>query len=134
MEFQGIKQQIAEISSHKTKPPVRHPTSRNSENFMNTKLSGKPKYTKKSKLTKDKKKKKQKGRPLPVISKYPERHMLFQVRPGAARYSEAIQQKKKIVIIRDDSRRQKDVGDRKMSVFRQWEHETGESMQRWVYT
>ena len=82
MEFQEIKQQMAEISSDKTKQPVIHPISRNNGGT----------------LTKDKERKKQKGRLFPVINKYPERDMLFQVRLGAVTYSEAVQQKKKVAI------------------------------------
>ena len=37
-------------------------------------------------------------RPFPVIKKYPERDMLFQVRPGAITCSEAVQQKKVAII------------------------------------
>ena len=40
-------------------------------------------------------------RPFPVINKHPERNMLFQVRPGADTYSEAVQQKKKVAKICD---------------------------------
>ena len=46
MEFQEIKQQMAEITSEKNKQSVIHPTSRNNETFLNTKLSRKPSYTK----------------------------------------------------------------------------------------
>ena len=62
---------------------------------MSTKLTRKPDYIKQGTLTKDKERKKQKGRPFPVIKKYPERDMQFQVRPGAVTYSEAVQQKKR---------------------------------------
>lgn len=63
-----IKQQIAEIKIlTKTKPPVKHPTSRNKENFMNSKLSGKPSYTNQSTLMKDKERKKQKRPSFPAI-------------------------------------------------------------------
>ena len=50
-----------------TKPPVKHPTSRNKETFMNSKLSGKPRYTNQSTLMKDKERKKQKRRSFPAI-------------------------------------------------------------------
>ena len=63
MEFQEIKQQMAEITSDKNTQPVIHPTSRNNEIFLNTKLSRKPSYIKQGTLTKDKERKKQKGRP-----------------------------------------------------------------------
>ena len=95
MEFQEIKQQMAEITSEKNKQSVIHPTSRNNETFLNTKLSRKPSYTK------DKERKKQKGRPFPVINICPERDMFFQVKPGAVTYSETVQQKKKVAIICD---------------------------------
>ena len=81
---------MAEIISDKSKQPVIHPTSRNDETFLKTKLTRKPGYIKQGTLTKDKERKKQKGRPSPVINKYPERDMLFQVKPGAVTYSEAV--------------------------------------------
>ena len=89
MKFQEIKQQMAEIISDKNKPVI-HPLSRNNETSLNTKLTRKPGYIKQGTLTKDKERKKQKGRSFPIISKYPERDMLFQVRPGAATYSEEV--------------------------------------------
>ena len=101
MEFQEIKQQMAEITSDKNKQPVIHATSRNKETFLNTKLTRKPGYIKQVTLTKDKERKKQKERPFPVINKYPERDIKFQVRPGAVTYSDAVQQKKKVAIICD---------------------------------
>ena len=46
--------------------------------------------------TKDREKKEQKGQSLPVImNQYPERNMIFQLRPGPETYSEAVRQKKK---------------------------------------
>ena len=76
-EFPEIKQQMAEITCDKTKQPVIHLTSRNKETFLNTKLSIKPSYMKEDTLTKDKEKKKQKGRPFPVVKKCPERDRLL---------------------------------------------------------
>ena len=101
MEFQEIKQQMAEITSDKNKQQVIHPTLRNNETFLNTKLSRKLSYIKQGTLTKDKERKKRKWRPFPVINKYPERDMLFQVKPGAVTYNEAVQLKKKVAIICD---------------------------------
>ena len=101
MEFQEIKQQMAEIASDKNKQPVIHPTLRNNKTFLNTKITTKPGYIKQRTLTKDKERKKQKGRSFPVINKYPERDMLFQVRPSAVTYSGAVQQKKRVAIICD---------------------------------
>ena len=46
MEFQEIKQQMTDIISERSKPPVRRPTLRNQKTFMNTKSSEKPSYTK----------------------------------------------------------------------------------------
>ena len=92
MEFQEIKQQMAEIASDKNK----HPASRNNGTFLNTKLTRKPGYIKQGTLTKDNETKKQKGRSFAAINKYPERDMLFQIRPGAATYNQAVQQKKKM--------------------------------------
>ena len=90
MEFKEMKQQMAEIISNKSKQPVIHPTSTNNETFLKTKLTRKPGYIKQGTLTKDKERNKQIGRPYPVINKYPERDMLFQVKPGAVTYSEAV--------------------------------------------
>ena len=90
MEFQEFKEQMAEITSDKNKQPVIHPTSRNNETFLNTKLSRRPSYIKQSTLTKDKERNKQKGPAFPVINKYPGRDMLFQVKPDVAKYSEAV--------------------------------------------
>ena len=92
---------MAEITSDKYKQSVIQPTSRNNETFLNTKLSGKPSYINQGALTKDKETNKQKRRPFPVVNKYPERDMLFQVKPGAVTYSEVVQQKKNMTIIRD---------------------------------
>ena len=96
MKFQEIKQQMAEITSDKNKQPVIHPLSRNNETSLNTKLTRKPGYIKQGTLTKDNERKKQKGRSFAAINKYPERDMLFQIRPGAATYNQAVQQKKKM--------------------------------------
>ena len=101
MEFQETKQQMAEITSDKNKQPAIHPTSRNKETFLNNKLSRKLSYIRQGTLTKDQERKKEKARPFPVINKYPERDMLFQVEPSAATYNEAVQQKKKVAIICD---------------------------------
>ena len=90
MESQEIKQQMTEITSDKNKQPVIHPLSRNNETSLNTKLTRKPGYIKQGTLTKGKERNKQKGRSFPIINKYPERDMLFQVRPGAATYSEEV--------------------------------------------
>ena len=65
-----MKQQMAEITSDKNKQPVIHPTLRNNETFLKTKLTRKPSYIKQGTLTKDKERKKRKGRPSPVINKY----------------------------------------------------------------
>ena len=46
MEFQEIKQQMTDIISERSKPPVRRPTLRNQKTFTNTKSSEKPSYTK----------------------------------------------------------------------------------------
>ena len=99
MEFQEIKQQMAEITTDKNKQPVIHPTSRNKETFLNTKLIRKPSNIKQGTLTKDKERNKQKRRPFPVVNKYPKRDMQFQVKPGAVTYSEAVQQKKIVATI-----------------------------------
>ena len=92
---------MTKITSAKTKQLVIHPTSRNNETFLNTKLSRKPSYIKQDTLTKDKERKKQNGLPFSVINKYSERYMLFHVRRGAVTYNEAVQQKKKLEIICD---------------------------------
>ena len=47
---------MVEITSDTTKQPALHPTSRNNEIFLNTKLSRKPSYIKQGTLTKDKEK------------------------------------------------------------------------------
>ena len=86
---------MAEITSNKTRQPIIHSKLRNSKTVLNTKLGRKPSYIKQETLTKDRERKKQKGRPFPVINKCPERDMLFQVRLGAVTYSDAVQQKKK---------------------------------------
>ena len=99
MVFQEIEQKMAEITTDKNKQPVIHPTSRNKETFLNTKLIRKPSNIKQGALTKDKERKKQKRRSFPVVNKYPERDMLFQVKPGAFAYSQAVQQKKMVAII-----------------------------------
>ena len=88
LEFQEIKQQMSKITSDESKQPVIHPT-----------LTRKPGYIKQGTLKKDKERKKKKGWPFPVINKYTERDMVFQVKPGAATYSEAVQQNKKVAII-----------------------------------
>ena len=62
---------------------------------MNTKLTRKPDYIKQGTLRKDRERKKTKRAAIPVIKKYPERDMQFQVRPGAVTYIEAVQQKKR---------------------------------------
>ena len=71
------------------------------ELFLNTKLTRKPGYIKQGSLTKDNERKKQKGWPFAVINKYPERDMLFQIKPGVATYNQAVQQKKKMEKICD---------------------------------
>ena len=65
MEFQEIKQQMAEITSDKNKQPVIHPLSRNNETSLDTKLTRKPGYIKQGTLTKDKERNKK-----TVISNY----------------------------------------------------------------
>ena len=52
-EFQGSKQEMAEITSDKAKPLEIHPTPRN-KTFLNNKLSGKPRYKKQSTLKENK--------------------------------------------------------------------------------
>lgn len=99
LEFQEIKQQMSKITSDKSKQPVIHPTSRNNKTFLKTTLTRKPGYIKQGTLKKDKERKKKKGWPFPVINKYTERDIVFQVKPGAATYSEAVQQNKKVAII-----------------------------------
>ena len=89
MKFQEIKQKMAKITSDKTKQPLLHPTSRNNETFLNTKLGRKASYIKQGTLTKEKETSKQKGQSFPVINKYPERGMLFHVRPGALTYKKS---------------------------------------------
>ena len=100
MEFQEIKQKMAEITSDKTKPSKIYPKSRN-RNVLHTKLSGKQNYAKQSTLTNDNERRKQKWRPFPVINNYPEKDMLFQVWPGSVTYNGAVQRKKKVAIICD---------------------------------
>ena len=46
IKFKEIKRQMAEIISDKSKQPVIHPTSRNDETFLKTKLTRKPGYIK----------------------------------------------------------------------------------------
>ena len=48
-------------------------------------------WTKQSTLTKNKERKK--GRPFPVINKYPERDMLFQIGPGTVQRSGGTEEK-----------------------------------------
>ena len=57
MEFQEIKQQIAQITSDKVKPPEIHQTLRNNETFLNKKLAENS-VKKQSTLTNDKERKK----------------------------------------------------------------------------
>ena len=114
---------MIEYISDQNQQPEIHPISRNNEIFLNTKLTRKPGYIKQGTLTKlgyikqgtltkpgyikqgtltkDKERNKEKGRPFPVINKYGERDILFQVRRVAVTYSEAVQQKKKVAIICD---------------------------------
>ena len=54
MEFQEIKQQMTEITSDKNKQRVIHPTLRNNETFLDTRLTRKPDYMKQGTLTKNK--------------------------------------------------------------------------------
>ena len=61
MEFQEIKQQMTEITSDKNKQRVIHPTLRNNETFLYTKLTRKPGYMKQCTLTKDKERNKKGG-------------------------------------------------------------------------
>ena len=86
---------MTEITSNKTKQPVIHSKSRKNKIFWT------PIYIKQGKLTKDIERKKEKGRSFSVINRYPERDMLFLVRPDAVTCNEAVQQKKKVVIISD---------------------------------
>ena len=58
LEFEEIKQQMSKITSDESKQSVIHPTSRNNENFLKTKLTRKPGYIKQGKLKKDKERKK----------------------------------------------------------------------------
>ena len=118
MEFQEIKQQMTEITSDKNKQRVIHPTLTNNETFLDTKLTRKPGYMKQGTLAKDKERKKQKGRPFPLISKYRERDMVFQARPGAVIYREAVQQKKKVAIICDSMPKSVNLNDIKIKFGR----------------
>ena len=86
---------MAEITSDKTKQLVIYPKSRNNKIFW-TSI-----YIKQGTLTKDKERKKEKGRSFSVTNRYPERDMVFPVRPDAVTCNEAVQQKKKVVIISD---------------------------------